>query len=151
MGRIIRLLVFSVIIGYVGYAAIESYRGGFFAAPDMPEGSYSISFKNGLRGVVLDAKVSDPSKAGYPQFFRRLASVNPDRRYLGVPADVPSWFEEMWSFCAAPIGEERFHLEDTMSEDMKAKLATARLDAVCKINVDGKDILRGLLYSVPVH
>lgn len=144
-----RLIVLGL-LGLGGYTSYDLYRGGLFEIPDMPMGAYQVSFNNGLRGVVEGVQVSDPIDSGSPKMFRRLASANPDRKYLGIPLDVAPWFQKAWSTCTPPTDDERTYIETNMPEDMKSDLQGARFDAVCYIEIDGEErILRGLLYSVP--
>jgi hypothetical protein len=90
-----------------------------------------------------------------PKIFRRLSYADPDRRYIGVPLDVASWFEDTWSTCSKPSDEEKEQISVMMTEmpewkDIRQDLTGARFDAVCYIEVDGKErIARGLVYSVP--
>ncbi len=134
---------------WLGLAIFDQYRGGFFSLPDIPDGAYPLSFKNGLRAIVLDADVSDHSYDQNWKYFRHLSLADPDRRYLGFPYDVPAWFEDTWSFCKKPTTEEANWIQNQMPKSMRDQVATARFDAVCIIEADGKKILRGLIYSVP--
>jgi hypothetical protein len=145
---ILRVLLIGV-IGIAGYTAFETYKKGYFSIPDIPDGSYVFSFKSGMRGIVLDADVSDPSVADMPMFLRRINFANPDRIYFGVPADLAPWIAGAWSICTSPSEEERISFAASFSEDLEQKLAHARFDAVCRIDVDGEEVVRGLLYSVP--
>lgn len=148
MGTWIARLVLLGIIASGGYTVYDSYRGGFFDLPDFNRTSYAISFKNGLRGIVVDPVVSNPMQ-GNSKFFRRLARANPDRRYLGLPFNVPPWFEDNWAFCHAPTEAERIAIERDMPDDLKRDLVGARFDALCKIEVEGESLWRGVIYSVP--
>jgi len=114
----------------------------------MPEGSYVISTRSGFRGIVLDADVSKPIE-DMPNFFRRLNLASPDRRYLSIPFDVAPWFKDAWSICTSPSEKERDGLLGSMPEELKKSLWNARLDAVCRIDVDGEEVLRGMIFSVP--
>lgn len=145
---IFRLLLISI-VGLFGYVIFESYQKGYFSIPDMPDGSYVFSYKSGMRGIVLDAEVLDPSIADMPQFFRRIAFANPERSYFAVPFQVAPWMQTAWSTCTAPTEEERVGYAEGMPEDLKQNLAYSRFEAVCRITVDGEVVVRGLLYSVP--
>jgi hypothetical protein len=46
-----RVVVVGV-VGYLGLLIYEFQRLGLFSLPDLPQGAYLVSFKNGLRGVV---------------------------------------------------------------------------------------------------
>ena len=137
-------------LGTTGYSIYDYYRAGFFDLPELATGSYIVSFKNGLRGIVVDAKVSDSRNASGPALLRILSRANPERRYLGIPFKVASWFENAWSTCVAPPDGSQEFYEKTMPEETKTDLIGARLDAVCYIDLDGGEKLgRGLIYSVP--
>jgi len=148
MGKWITRLVLIAVIGYLGYFGYLSYRNGYFNLPEFSETSYTIAFKNGFRAILVDPEVSN-SLEGYPRFFRRLTGANPDRRYFGLPLDVPSWFKNTWSFCHPPTDEERAVIERDMPDEVKRGVIGGRLDAVCKIDADGGSVWRGLIYSVP--
>lgn len=149
MGWFTKLLVVGV-VGYCGYSAYDLHRGGYFSLPDIPAGAYPISFKSGLRGIVYDMDVTDDGYADAPKIFRRLVMANRDRRFIGLPSDVPRWFEDVWSTCRPGTEEEREYIVSTMPEEMKRNLVGARLDAICYIEIEGEPpILRGLIYSIP--
>jgi hypothetical protein len=149
MGWITKLVVLGV-VGYGGYEAYLLHKGGYFDLPVMAYGSYTVSFKSGLRGIVVDAEVSTDALADSHKIFRRLSDANPDRRYLGIPFDVPVWFKDEWSTCIKPSEEELQYIEASLSDDAKQQLTGARLDAFCYIETDGDQrIARGLIYSVP--
>jgi hypothetical protein len=82
-----------------------------------------------MRGIVLDAEVSNPLK-GMPQFLRRIHFANPSRLYFGVASDVSPWFEKAWSTCTAPKDDDRVALEQSMPEDLQRQVKDARLDRV---------------------
>jgi len=136
------------IVSVLGIAAFQAYQKGYFNIPDMPEGSYVISTRGGFRGIVLDAKVSNPI-VDMPKFFRRLTLANPDRQYLSIPFDVAAWFKDAWSICTSPSEKEHDGLQKNMPEKLKINLSSARLDAVCWIDVDGEKVWRGMIFSVP--
>ena len=117
--------------------------------PELEDGEYPISFTNGLRAIVVDPDVSKPHSIDDIPSLRRLTKANPDRKYLGVTYEVPSWFEDAWSYCEKPPEEVTMAILDSMSEDMRRKFTSARLDAVCTIEADGQQIPRGLVFSVP--
>lgn len=142
-------LLFVGILGFVGLAAFDSYRGGYFNLPNAPEGALLISFKNGLRAMVTGLEVEDRTVAERPLYFRRLTHADRDRKYLGYPAEVPTWFEDAWSICSPPTEDEREELKRSFSDEMKRKTAGARIDAICTLDVDGQKMLRGVILSVP--
>lgn len=139
-----------LIVGFFAYTTFDFFRAGYHTLPELPDNAYPISFKNGLRAIVYDVDVPDSVHKNAPRLIRRLASARPDRRYLGVPMDVAPWFEDTWSECHAPPPDAIKSFEDTMPEELKAKLFGARFDAFCGIRVDdGKGVIRGAIYSVP--
>lgn len=149
MGWITKLVVLGV-VGYGGYAAYDLHKGGYFDLPELPAGAYTVSFKNGLRGIVLDADVPDNSYADYPAIFRRLFDANPGRKYLGIPLDVAPWFKDVWSTCIAPTDVDIEQVNETMPEATKRELRGAKLEALCYIEIDDEEVIpRGLIYSVP--
>lgn len=123
-----RLLLIAL-IGWAGYAAYHYYRGGFHTLPDMPEGAFPLSFTNGLRAVMLD--VPDERQT---------------RRYLGLAAEVPFYLEDVWSFCHPPTEELQAEAASFIEErDMPGE----RFEALCTIDVDGEEVTRGIVTSVP--
>ncbi|TNE94072.1 hypothetical protein [Thioclava sp. L04-15] len=142
-----RVLIF-LIVAYAVSLTHTFYRKGYFSLPDLPDGAYTLSFKNGLRAIILDADISNETEYMPPKFFRNLAIQNRDRRYLSVPLDVEPWFKDAWSWCKKPTALERGELERA-PEEFKRQVANARFEAVCRIDVDGKEIVRGLIFSVP--
>ncbi|MFC4214831.1 hypothetical protein [Pseudophaeobacter arcticus] len=145
---VFRLMVVGV-IGFLSLATYDRYRAGYFSLPDLEDDEYPIAFRSGFRAIVIDPEISNPDYESAPQFFRRLRPANPDRKYLGVPYEVPSWFKEAWSYCEKPSSEEARVILNNMPEDMRRKFTGARLDALCSIVSDGEKIPRGLLFSVP--
>jgi hypothetical protein len=145
---VLRLLKIGA-AAFIGVGVYQTYQAGYFSMPDMPDGSYAFSFKSGMRGIVLDAVVADPSWQDTPKIFRRLAFADPERRYFGVPWDVAPWMTKAWSTCAAPTNEERAYFQESLPDEWDSHLQLARFDAVCVVEVDSKKVLRGLVYSVP--
>jgi hypothetical protein len=144
----VRILAITF-LGSLVYSGVQGYRGGYFQMPEMPPGSYAFSFKSGFRGILLNAQVTQPVSESMPNFFRRLNIAHPERRYWGIPFDVPVWMKEAWSTCASPNDEEQTYFAETMPEEWKSQLLHARLEAVCLVDVDWEKIARGLLYSIP--
>ena len=136
------------VLGYASFWIYTSYRGGLFSLPKLPYGAYFLSFENGLRAIVLDAEGKDQTFDDAPRFLRSLSIANRDRKYLGIPIDVQPWFKDAWSWCKSPTAEEIVELE-RMPDDFKRTVENARFEAVCKIEVDGSDVVRGLIFSVP--
>ena len=149
MGWFAKLLIIGV-VGYGGYYVYNLNRAGYLSMPDIPSGAYPISFKSGFRGIVYDMDVTDDQYADAPKIFRRLNMASRDRRFIGLPSDVPRWFEDVWSTCRAGTEEEREYIVSSMPETVKRDLVGARLDAICYIEIEGeRAILRGLIYSIP--
>ena len=133
----------------IGIFLFGSFQKGYFNIPDMPEGSYVFSnAKSGFRGVVLNPEVSHPIRGG-PKMLRTLTADNLQRRYIRIEANVPAWFNKSWSVCKAPSTQEEMQVRETMPEELSQQLASARFDSVCRIDVDGTEMVRGWLFSVP--
>ncbi len=115
--------------GYFAYGVYDYYMAGLHTRPEMPPGAFSVSYKNGLRGILVD-----------------LPDEKATRRYLGVPMEVPFYLEESWSWCKAPTQEESARAEPFMAE---RNWPGRRLEAVCKITVEGQEVIRGLIVTVP--
>ena len=112
-----------------GYLAYDYYRAGFHTLPDLPPGSFVMSYKNGLRAILID--VADERKS---------------RRYFGFPRKVPFYLENTWSFCRPPNKVDERHI----LEILKARnWPGERLEVVCKIQVDAEEVPRGYITSVP--
>ena len=148
MLRWVRRMIGFGILGYLAFWANDYHRAGYWTLPDLPDGAYTLSFKSGLRAIVVDAEVQDDTWGDGPKYFRSLGMANPDRNYLGFPLEVQPWFEDAWSWCKAPTEEEVAMLEQ-MPDDFKRRIENARFEAVCRIDVDGTKIMRGLIFSVP--
>jgi hypothetical protein len=148
MRRWIVRIIGLVVLGLAAFLVYDTHRSGLFSLPELPDGAYTLSFKNGFRAIVLDAEVADPSGGTGSKYVRSLSYANSDRKYLGIPFDVQPWFKDAWSWCKSPTEEEKAELE-RMSDDFKREVENARFEAVCKIDVDGTEVVRGLLFSVP--
>ncbi len=148
MKRWITRIIGLGLLGTIAFWAYDAYRAGLLSLPDLPDGAYFVSYKNGFRAIVLDAAVPDAIGDDAPKYFRSLGVANRDRKYLGVPFDVQPWFEDAWSWCKSPTEEEKAELERT-PDDFKRTVENARFEAVCRIDVDGTDVVRGLIFSVP--
>jgi len=141
------IIVFGI-VGYAFYLAYNFHRAGYLSLPDIPNGAHTLSFPSGLRAIVLDADVPDTTLANGPKYFRSLSLANPDRRYLGFRYKVQPWFEDAWSWCKSPTEQEKAYLEQ-MPDDFRRTVENARFEAVCRIDVDGTEVVRGLIFSVP--
>ena len=146
--KLVRISSYLIIAGCI-YGVYDHYRAGYFNLPDIPENAYTISFKNGFRAIVIDPDVSNVRSTSSSDSFRRLAQANPERKYLGLPYDVPTWFESSWSTCRVATETEEAQIRASFSANTSDQLRSARLDAICFINTDDDPLLRGLLFSVP--
>jgi len=119
----------AIIIIASGYVAYDAYRAGYHTRPDMPEGAFSLSYKNGMRAILV----------GIP-------NQKDTRRYFGFPMEVPFYLEDAWSFCYPPNDEEEAHAISFIKDrDWPGE----RFEAVCKITVENEIVVRGLITSVP--
>lgn len=129
MWKWLKAAVAFVAIAYVSYGIYDGYRAGYFTRPPMPEGAFSLSYKNGLRGILV----------GIPE-------EKSTRRYLAHALEVPFYLEDAWSFCYPPTEEEQQYMSAFMKiEDWPG----ARFEAICRIEVDNDIVVRGLIASVP--
>lgn len=117
--------------------------------PDLQENEYPISFKSGLRGILVGPEVTTDRYVDTPKIFRRMHLANEERTYLGVPMQVANWLEDVWSYCPAPTDAEKAEFRSTVREEWQEALEFARLEGVCWIDVEGEKVLRGLVYSRP--
>ncbi|KQT65847.1 MULTISPECIES: hypothetical protein [unclassified Aureimonas] len=95
----------------------------------MPEGAFSISYQNGLRGILID-----------------VPNDQETRRYIGFPQDVPFYLKDTWAFCRPPTGKEIPQAESLLRE---RHWPGERFEAVCKILVEDEEVVRGVITSVP--
>ena len=93
----------------------------------MPDGAWSISFKGGFRAVLID-----------------VPNEKQTRRYFGLPLEVPFYLEDAWSTCTPPS-------DDEASEILRQRGNNPgeRVEAICRIDVDGDIVVRGAITSVP--
>src|SRR5690606_18050719 len=116
------------LIAFGGYTAYDFYRAGYHTRPTMPDGAFSFSFTNGLRGILVGVTKDEES-----------------RRYLGFPFEVPFYLEDAWSWCHPPTDSDNARAANIMSErDWPGQ----RLEAVCRIKIEDEEIVRGLIISV---
>lgn len=126
--RIAKWIGVLLLLGFVGYGVVDYFRAGYHTRPAMPEGAWSLSFKSGLRGIVVDVSEDD------------------SRRYLGVPMDVPFYLKDSWSWCYPPKDGEIAQAQAFIAErDWPGQ----RFEAVCKVSVEDTEVVRGLIISVP--
>jgi hypothetical protein len=129
MWKWVKRLVFAICLAAICYVAYDSYRAGYHTRPDMPDGAFSLSYKNGMRAILID-----------------VLNEKKTRRYFGIPFDVPFYLEDAWSFCSPPGEDDAEQVTSFMnSRDFPGE----RFEAVCKIKVDNDVVLRGLITSVP--
>lgn len=122
-------LVLFVLLAGGGFVAYDGYMAGLHARPAMPDGAFSISYRNGLRAILVD-----------------VPNEQETRRYFGIPLDVPLYLQDAWSYCRPPTKEEGAEVAVFMQErDMPGE----RFEAVCKLTVDDDTVTRGLVTSVP--
>lgn len=64
------------------FALWDYLRGGFFSRPAMPEGAFSISYKNGLRAIIVGSPNEQDTRRyfGFPQIYRRRHLCPIERR-----------------------------------------------------------------------
>ncbi|WP_333630742.1 hypothetical protein [Agrobacterium cavarae] len=117
------------VLAYSGYAIWDYHRAGYFSRPEMPEGAFSISYKTGLRAILVD--VEDQRET---------------RRYFGFPMDVPFYLKDAWSLCSPPTKDERPKAEKFIAD---RSMIGERFEVVCRIQVDNEEVIRGLITSVP--
>ncbi|MFF0947897.1 hypothetical protein ACFYE9_09565 [Rhizobium leguminosarum] len=129
MAKWIGRAIAAVVIAGVGYSVYDAYRAGYFTRPEMPDGAFSLSYRNGLRAIVVD-----------------VPNEQEVRRYFGFPTDVPFYLKDAWSFCSAPADEEKEQVAGFMKN---REWPGERFEAVCKIKVDDDVVVRGLITSVP--
>lgn len=118
-------LIVLIFLGGVSFGAYEYFRAGLHTRPTMPDGAFSVSFKSGFRAIALDQ-----------------ADLRPNRVYQGYPLDVPEWLQNVWSWRDPASDEEKFELDGQLAVGQ-------RLEAVCRIDVDGEKVVRGFLFSRP--
>lgn len=123
----LKLIVGILILAGLGYLAYDSFRAGFHARPKMSDGAFSISYKNGMRAILV----------GVP-------NEQDTRRYFGFPAKVPHYLEDAWSFCT-PSNEE--YAADFLTN--RGNNPDERFEAICQIQVDDDEVIRGFITSVP--
>ena len=122
----LRLLVLGA-FGFGGYVAYDYYRAGLHTRPRMPEGAFSLSFKSGLKAIMVE-----------------LPDARSTRRYLGYPFEVPFYLEEAWSFCTSPTEEDSAAFKREHPDR-----PGERLEANCSVEVDGENVKRGFVVTVP--
>jgi len=129
MGKLKDRIIVTAIVVAGSWWAFDAYRSGYFTRPPMPEGAFSLSYPSGFRAIMV----------GIP-------NERETRRYMGRSSEVPFYLEKAWSFCSPPSKEEHKQLATTMKV---RDFPGVRIEAVCKIDVDGNSVVRGVITSVP--
>jgi len=129
MWKLIKRVLVATIIAVIGYSIYDYYRADLHTRPDMPEGAFSISYKNGLRAILVN-----------------VPNERDTRRYFGTPMEVPFYLKDAWSFCSPPNAIEKAQANEVLS---KRDWPGERFDVVCRITVDDKVVIRGLITFVP--
>lgn len=149
MFKLMFRLVLICLLGWFGLSFYQSYQKGYFNLPYMPPGAYAFSMGSGFRGIVLDASVAVEISSDLPGYFRRMIFANPERQYFSLEVDVPKWMVTAWSTCTAPTDLEREEILANLTDDAKRYVTGARFEAICRVDLDGKPVARGLLFSAP--
>lgn len=123
-----RALIVAVVAS-VGYGTYDYYRADLHTRPEMPRGAFSISYRNGLRAILVD-----------------VPNERETRRYFGFPAEVPFYIEDVWAFCTPPEGSEKQDAEKYIKERGGPG---ERFEVVCRVKVDDDIVIRGFITSVP--
>lgn len=118
-----------VVVAFIGYGTYDYYRADLHTRPDMPQGAFSISYKNGLRAILV----------GVP-------NEKKSRRYFGYPTEVPYYIADAWAFCSPPEESEKQEAERFIKEYGGPG---ERFEVVCRIQVDDDTVIRGFITSVP--
>ena len=121
-----RLLALGI-FGVIGFGTYDYYRAGLHSLPTLNEGEFWLSFKNGFRAIMVDQ-----------------TDFRPERVYAGVPSQVASWMEDVWSYCRPLSDDER-----AQATGLVKGVESMRPEALCTIEVDGKKIARGVIFSRP--
>ncbi|MBD3756370.1 MAG: hypothetical protein IE937_12265 [Gammaproteobacteria bacterium] len=117
------------LLGFVGIGVYDYYRAGLNTRPEMPPGAFSLSFKSGLRAVMVD-----------------VPDERDTRRYFGFPQEVPFYLEDAWAICTPPTDEEKPDVTKFMEmRDFPGE----RFEVVCRVQVDDDTVIRGIITTVP--
>jgi hypothetical protein len=129
MWKWIGRVLIAVVTASVGYSAYGYYQADLHTRPDMPPRAFSISYKNGIRAILVD-----------------VPNDKETRRYFGYPAEVPFYIEDAWAFCSPPEEGEEQDAEKFIKENNNPG---ERFEVVCRIKVDDESVIRGFITSVP--
>lgn len=127
MGKWVGRVSGAAIVGFVAYGGYLYVDGGYHTRPDLPPGATSFAFRSGLRAIAIDFPVDRET-----------------RQYYGIPSQVPEWAKDAWSWCRPPTEKEA--AETPARTDLGAQ---SRLEAICKVDQAGQQVIRGLIYSAP--
>ncbi|MEW2912325.1 hypothetical protein [Leisingera sp. JC11] len=119
----------AAVVALIGYVAYDYYRADLHTRPEMPPGAFSISYKNGMRAILVD-----------------VPNERETRRYFGYPAEVPFYIEDVWAFCTPPEADEQ---NDAVKFIKASNKPGERFEVVCRIKVDDDTVIRGFITSVP--
>lgn len=92
MSKWSKRVLFAVILAggcYVAYGLYDGYRAGYHTRPDMPDGAFSISYKNGMRARERDKRLFTflHSSKWWAQFTADI--VNPSLRRSSISPSLP--------------------------------------------------------------
>lgn len=133
MWRWVGVVVLLGLFALVGWGVYDYRSAGLHTRPDMPPNAFSLSYKNGLRAILVD-----------------VPDERDTRRYFGYPTEVPFYLEDAWSFCSPPEGQEAAVYEAWLDEaDERGRPPGMRVEAVCRIDVEGEKVIRGVITTVP--
>jgi len=117
-------IIFALVGIGAGILVYDYFRQGLHTMPELPDGAFFVSYKNGMRAIMVD-----------------VPDYRPKRKYMSTTFKVEPWYEDAWSFCRAPFEEETASAKDIGTG--------SRLEAVCFIDDGDTKVPRGLVYSVP--
>ena len=112
-----------LIVAGIGYSFYDYYNGPFYDAPALINDDFLLAFKGdaALKGVM-----------------RGFGEKDKTRKFMSYTArDVPSWYQNTWSICRAPMGDDVAAFENSVDLG-----PGGRLDAICKIDADGDVFVR---------
>ena len=119
------------LVAVIGYFVYEGYRDyyklGLDTRPEMPDGAFSMTFESGFRAILVD-----------------VPNERDVRRYFGIPAKVPFYLEDAWSFCTPSTKEYAASFLAQRGNNPGEVFV-----AVCRIQVDDDEVVRGFITSVP--
>ena len=120
-------IVGGLIVIWVGYSVYDYYRAGLHTRPEMPDGAFSISYKSGLRVILVN-----------------IPNERETRRYFGYRTEVPFYLEDAWATCLPPTDDEAREFKANRNDN-----PGERIEGICRIKVDDDVVIRGIVTSVP--